>query len=111
MRIRLVDAPLAIPRYRQVRLPTVAAEFAPFADVEINDENIEPIDYSPVDLVGFTAQTYNAPRAIFLSSRFRKMGIKTILGGPYATTAPEAALAHFDAVVVGEVEGARAEDL
>ena len=105
MRIRLVDTPLAVPRYRQVRLPTVAAELAPFADVEINDENIEPIDYSPVDLVGFTAQAFNAPRAIFLSARFRKMGVKTIVGGPWPTTAPQAALEHFDAAVVGEVEG------
>ena len=64
MKIRLIESPLALPKYRQVRLPTVAAEFAPYADVEINDENIEPIDVSDVDLVGFTAQAYNAPRAI-----------------------------------------------
>jgi radical SAM superfamily enzyme YgiQ (UPF0313 family) len=105
MKIRLVDTPLTIPRYRQIRLPTVAAEFSPYAEIEINDENIEPIDESPVDLVGFTAQAYNAPRAIHLSEKFRAKGIKTIVGGPYATAVGEEALKYFDAVVVGEVEG------
>ena len=32
-------------------------------------------------------------------------GNETILGGPYATTMRDRALKHFDAVVVGEVEG------
>jgi radical SAM superfamily enzyme YgiQ (UPF0313 family) len=105
MRIRLIDTPLAIPRYRQVRLPTVAAELSPYADVEINDENIEPVDYSPVDLVGITAQAYNAPRAIHLARRFKELGMKTILGGPLATGTGAQMLAHFDAVVLGEVEG------
>jgi radical SAM superfamily enzyme YgiQ (UPF0313 family) len=105
MKIRLIESPLAIPRYRQIRLPTVAAEFSPHAEVEINDENIERLDFSPVDLVGFTAQVYNAPRAIFLADKFRQQGIKTIIGGPYATAMGEKLLSHFDAVVVGEVEG------
>ncbi len=105
MKVRLIDIPLAIPRYRQIRLPTVAAEFTPYADVEINDENIEPVDFSPVDLVGFTAQAYNAPRAIHLSKKFRQIGIPTVVGGPYATALPDQALKHFDAVVAGEVEG------
>jgi len=105
MKIRLIETPLAIPKYRQIRLPTVAAEFTPYADIEINDENIEPIDYSPVDIVGFTAQAYNAPRAIYLSQKFKAIGVKTIVGGPYATAMKDHALNYFDAVVVGEVEG------
>ena len=104
MNIRLIETPLAVPRYRQVRLPTVAAEFAPYARVEINDENIEPVDYSPVDLVGITAQAYNAPRAMHLADKFRSLGIPVILGGP-ASFMTGMALEHFDAVVVGEVEG------
>ncbi|MBI2568051.1 MAG: radical SAM protein [Candidatus Schekmanbacteria bacterium] len=105
MNIRLIESPLAIPRYRQVRLPTVAAELAPGADVEINDANLEPVDYSRADVVGFTAQAYNAPWAIQVAARFRELGIPTMVGGPYATSAGEAALQHFDAVVVGEIEG------
>lgn len=105
MKIRLIESPLAIPRYRQVRLPTVAAELAPYAEVTINDENVEPLETSPVDLVGFTAQVYNVHRAVALSGEFRARGIKTILGGPQATAMPQWALQHFDAVVVGEVEG------
>jgi len=105
MKIRLIESPLAIPKYRQIRLPTVAAAFTPFADVEINDENIEPINEEPVDIVGFTAQAYNADRAIYLSKRFRSLGIKTIVGGPYATAFGKNALNFFDAVIVGEIEG------
>ncbi|MFC1707454.1 radical SAM protein [Planctomycetota bacterium] len=105
MKVRLIESPLAIPRYRQVRLPQVAGELSPFAEVEINDENVEPVDFSPVDVVGFTAQSYNAPRAIHLAKRFREMGVQTIVGGPYATAMPKEALQHFDAVVSGEIEG------
>jgi len=105
MHIRLMDMPLAVPRYRQVRLPTVAAELAPWADVSINDTNIEPADLSATDLVGFTAQPYNVGRAIHLAGHFRAQGVKTIIGGPHATTMRDKLLAHFDAVVVGEVEG------
>jgi radical SAM superfamily enzyme YgiQ (UPF0313 family) len=104
MRVRLIDMPLAIPRYRQVRLPTVAAEIGRYAEVEINDENIESVDFSPADLVGISAQAYNFPRALYLADRFRELGMRTLLGGP-ASVMAEQALEHFDAVVVGEVEG------
>ena len=105
MKVRLMETPLAVPRYRQVRLPTVAAELAPYADVTINDENVERVDLSPTDLVGFTAQPYNVGRAIHLARHFRAQGTKTIIGGPHATTMRDRLLEHFDAVVVGEVEG------
>ncbi len=104
MIVRLIDMPLAIPRYRQVRLPTVAAEIGRYAEVEINDENIEPVNFSAADLIGISAQAYNFPRALYLADRFRELGIPTILGGP-ASVMTDRALEHFDAVVVGEVEG------
>ncbi len=105
MRVRLMETPLAVPKYRQVRLPTVAAELAPFAEVEINDENVEPLDMSPVDVAAFTAQPYNIGRAIQLAKRFRAQGTRTLIGGPHATIVGAKLLEHFDAVVVGELEG------
>ncbi|MEW5733208.1 MAG: radical SAM protein [Thermodesulfobacteriota bacterium] len=105
MHIRLIETSLAIGRYRQVRLPTVAAELAPYCDVSINDENIEPVDFSPADAVGITAQAYNAPRAVAIAAEFRRRGIPVFAGGPYATAMAQRGLAHFDAVVAGEVEG------
>jgi len=104
-KMRLIQPSIAIPKYRQLRLPTVAAEFSQYIEVEINDENIEPLDLSDVDLVGLTCQTYNAHRAFYISQQFRKMGIKTIIGGVFATAMPEKALNYFDSVVIGEVEG------
>ncbi|MFH2099107.1 MAG: radical SAM protein, partial [Pseudomonadota bacterium] len=103
--VRLVQPAIAIPRYRQLRMPVVGAELAPYADVSVNDENVEALDFSPVDLAGLTCQTYNADRAFWIADRFREQGVKTILGGVFATAMPEKALEHFDAVVVGELEG------
>ncbi|MFC1679377.1 B12-binding domain-containing radical SAM protein [Elusimicrobiota bacterium] len=105
MKMRLIQPAVAIPRYRMLRMPVIAAEFCDHIDVEINDENIDEIDYSPVDLVGLTCQTYNSYRAFYIANRFRERGVKTILGGVFATAMPEMALEHFDSVVVGEVEG------
>ena len=104
-KMRLIQPSIAIPKYRQLRLPTVAAEFSPYMDVEINDENIEPLDFSPVDCIGITCQTYNAYRAFYISEQFRKQGVKTILGGVFATAMPQEASKYFDSVVMGEVEG------
>ncbi|MFC2061620.1 radical SAM protein [Elusimicrobiota bacterium] len=103
--MRLIQPAVIIPRYRMLRMPVVAAEFSQYIDVEINDENIEKLDLSEVDLVGLTCQSYNAYRAFYISEEFRKKGVKTILGGVFATAMPEMALEYFDSVVVGEVEG------
>ncbi|MFC2048693.1 radical SAM protein [Elusimicrobiota bacterium] len=104
-KMRLIQPPVLIPHYRMLRMPAIAAEFSPHIDVEINDENVGKLDFSEVDLVGLTCQSYNAYRAFFISEEFRKKGIKTILGGVFATAMPEKSLEHFDSVVVGEVEG------
>ncbi len=41
MKIRLIQPQIVIPRYRQLRLPAVAAELSQYAEVEINDEKID----------------------------------------------------------------------
>ncbi len=104
-KMRLIQPAVLVPRYRMLRMTVIAAEFSQYIDVEINDENIEKLDLSDVDLVGLTCQTYNAQRAFFISEEFRKKGVKTILGGVFATAMPEKALQHFDSVVLGELEG------
>ena len=56
------------------------------------------------DLVAITIQTYTARRAYEIADCFRARGIPVVAGGYHATFLPEEALAHADAVVVGDAE-------
>ncbi len=106
MRLRLIQPPLVQPRYRQLTLAVVGAEFAAQGfDVEVCDENLDELDFSPVDLVGITCHVYNAPRAFEIAARFRQMGVPVLFGGTFPTVAPELVASHCDSVVVGELEG------
>lgn len=51
MIVRLIDISMAFPRYRQVRLPTVAAGIGRYVEVKIKDENIEPVAFSPAGML------------------------------------------------------------
>jgi radical SAM superfamily enzyme YgiQ (UPF0313 family) len=74
-------------------------------DVQIVDENIEPINFSDkYDLVGITAMTQQATRAYQIADEFRKRGIPVTIGGIHATILPEEAKSHCDSVVIGESE-------
>jgi len=75
-------------------------------DVSITDECVKPIDFEKdVDLVGLTAYTNSAPRAYEIADAFRRRGVTVVMGGVHASTLPEEALEHCDAVVIGEAEG------
>jgi radical SAM superfamily enzyme YgiQ (UPF0313 family) len=86
-------------------LPCLAAEFAPWCDVEVNDQNVEPVDYSDCDLVGISLLVYNAPLGYEIARRFRERGIPVMMGGSWPTVSPHLVEPYCDAVVVGEVEG------
>ena len=75
-------------------------------EVSITDECVESIDFErDVDLVGLTAFTNSAPRAYEIADAFRRRGVTVVMGGIHASTLPEEASDHCDAVVVGEAEG------
>jgi radical SAM superfamily enzyme YgiQ (UPF0313 family) len=75
-------------------------------DIRIVDETIEDINFEvDADLVAITCMTPLAPRAYEISSRFREMGSKVVLGGVHPSMMPEEAARFADAVVVGEGEG------
>ncbi|MEZ4648977.1 MAG: radical SAM protein [Candidatus Eisenbacteria bacterium] len=93
--------------FRFSMLPSlyVAASMPPDVETRIVDEDVEPIDFGDdVDLVGISLMTFNAPRAYEVADRFRARGVPVILGGYHPTFLPEEALAHADAVCVGEAE-------
>ena len=110
MKIRLIAPFTGVKGYRVLSLPCVAAELEPYGEVQINDQNVEPIDDSDADLVGITVFIYNLPFAAKIAREFRGRGIPVIFGGSAASVMPpELLLPHCDSVCVGEVEGLGAE--
>ena len=83
----------------------VAALTPPGWEVRIIDEKVEPLDLNQAaDLVGITAMTPTAPRGYAIADAFRRRGIRVVMGGMHVSKLPEEALAHCDAVVMGEAE-------
>jgi radical SAM superfamily enzyme YgiQ (UPF0313 family) len=90
----------------RMSLPLLASLTPPENQVEIIDEHFDEIPFdTPADLIGIGFMTLHAPRAYQIGDEFRKRGKKVVMGGIHASTLPEEALAHSDAVVVGEAEG------
>ena len=73
-------------------------------DLALIDENWEPFEFAPADLVGITAFTASASRAYTIAAEYRKAGIPVVMGGIHASMGPEEALQYVDAVVIGEAE-------
>ena len=74
--------------------------------IEMRDDRLTPADRSTdADVVAFSFFTAAASRAFELAAYFRSIGKKTVAGGIFPTAMPDDAMAHFDAVVVGEGEG------
>ncbi|MBZ0165832.1 MAG: radical SAM protein, partial [Candidatus Omnitrophica bacterium] len=76
-------------------------------DIEKNffDDRLELIDYdTETDLVAITVETYTARRAYDIAQRFRRRGVRVVMGGYHPTHLPEEAAQHADAVVIGNAE-------
>jgi radical SAM superfamily enzyme YgiQ (UPF0313 family) len=74
-------------------------------EVVLTDENIETIDFDlKADLVGISAMTSYVNRGYEIADEFRSRGIPVVMGGVHPSFMPQEALAHCDAVVIGEVE-------
>ncbi|MFP4210970.1 MAG: B12-binding domain-containing radical SAM protein [Alkalispirochaeta sp.] len=86
-------------------LPTIAGLTPDDHDVMIRDENHREIDFAvPVDIVGLTGMTQQAPRAYEIADEFRRRGVHVAMGGIHATVMPDEALEHVDTVFIGEAE-------
>lgn len=108
--VRVTHESPEVPRREMLRfsvlsLTTVAAVTPAGHDVQIVDENVEPLSFdADTDLVGVTFMTALAPRAYEIAREFRRRG-KTVIGGGYHPTLnPEEAVRHFDSIVVGDAE-------
>ncbi|MFQ5664332.1 MAG: B12-binding domain-containing radical SAM protein [Terriglobia bacterium] len=88
-----------------LNLAVLAAYTPSDIEVQIIDESVEPIDFdTEANLIGITAMTNMAPAAYHIADKFRARGKTVVLGGVHVTVAPQEAVAHCDAVVVGEAE-------
>ena len=88
-------------------LALVAALTPPHYTITIVDEEIDTIPTSRrFDIVGITAFSNTIDRACAIADTFRSRGSVVVMGGAQVTFAPEDALLHADAVVLGEAEGA-----
>lgn len=93
--------------WKPLSLLMLARVTPPEWELTIIDENVRRVDYEALptpDLVGITAFTSQAPRAYVIAERFRKRGVKVIMGGIHASMCPEEALGHVDTVVTKEAE-------
>jgi len=113
------DILLINPRYRRnpcssagrhaltpsLALPMIAAVTPADYRVRFHDENIAlrgaPLHPLP-EVVGITVHTAFAARAYALADRYRRHGVRVVLGGLHVTARPEEARFHADAVVVGD---------
>jgi radical SAM superfamily enzyme YgiQ (UPF0313 family) len=89
-----------------LNLAVLAALAEPwFDEIRIVEEEFEPLDLmQPVDLVGITMMTCQAPRGYWIADHFRRRGVPVICGGSHASFMVDECLEHFDSVVVNEAE-------
>ncbi len=86
-------------------LPTIAGLTPDYHTISICDEHVTPIDFdAPLDVVGLTGMTQQAPRAYEIADEFRRRGVYVAMGGIHATVLPDEALGHVDTVFTGEAE-------
>jgi radical SAM superfamily enzyme YgiQ (UPF0313 family) len=122
LKIRLIDPAYKHPYFShsqkvikniwfaRLTLTTLAALTPPEVEVNITDENVDPIDFEEeVDMVWVTGMIMHAPRAYEIARRFRERGIPVVMGGPHASSLPLEAKEHVDAVVIGEAENVWAD--
>ncbi len=100
-------APRKILRFSLLSLLSVAAATPDRHEIELCDENVEPMKWeTDADVIGISFMTSLAPRAYELADFFRARGRVVVAGGYHPTFMPQEALEHFDAVVAGEAEEA-----
>ena len=76
-------------------------------EIAFYDDKVEAIPETlEADLVAMNVETFTARRAYELAARFRQQGKRLVMGGYHPTFLPDEALAHADAIVVGDAEGA-----
>jgi len=88
-------------------LVTVAALCPPTWSLRLLDhafDEVSDADISACDLVMVSAMHAQRADAIAILRQARRLGVRTFIGGPWASSDPEASLLEADHVMVGEAE-------
>ncbi|HVT45513.1 MAG TPA: radical SAM protein [Thermoanaerobaculia bacterium] len=98
-----------LPGKRAVNPPLGLATLAALSpagwEIEIIDENVEPIPREPqADVIGICGMGVQFPRQRELLAHFHERGYFVVAGGSYASLCPELYADLADAVVAGEAE-------
>lgn len=107
MRKRPMDTDIKIHMAPPLGLLTIVNLLRDVHQVELENENIQPIRYEDTpDIVGISVTVDTLPDAIKIAAQFRKKGCIVVAGGIHITTAtdlvPEGV---FDVLSVGAAEG------
>jgi radical SAM superfamily enzyme YgiQ (UPF0313 family) len=105
--LQIAPATKAVLVNRNITLEALANICEDDHDVETRDEffgQVRPEDCSGFDLVGISIFTATARRGYQLADGLRARGVTVILGGAHVNACSEEALAHADAIVLGEAE-------
>jgi pyruvate-formate lyase-activating enzyme len=87
--------------------PLIAALLPPEADVVVINDTWDDPDWSRAyDLVFISSMHADFDRARQISHYYRNRGAQTVVGGVMASTYPSLAAPYFDAIVIGDPEGA-----
>jgi radical SAM superfamily enzyme YgiQ (UPF0313 family) len=112
MKIRIVVS--YVPRYRNGHRwhfapPVTAIHLAALVpkehEVEVVHEQVREVPArADVDVVAITFFSGFARRAYDLADAYRRLGVTVIMGGPHVTYWQDEALAHADAIAIGEAD-------
>lgn len=80
--------------------------------VRVLHQQVQPVNFeTDADLIALAFFSGFADLAYQLADEFRARGKRVVMGGPHVTFWPEEALAHSDAIVIGEAEAVWAQML
>ncbi|MFO0935457.1 MAG: cobalamin-dependent protein [Gemmataceae bacterium] len=71
---------------------------------EADQDGTEPAELYTCDLVAISTFSAQVFEAYAVADRLRKTGVRVVMGGLHVSVLPEEALAHADAIIIGEGE-------
>ena len=84
----------------------ILAARSPGWEIAFHDEKAEALPHGDQpELAALSVETFTAHRAYAIADAYRARGVPVVMGGYHPTFLPEEALAHADAVVIGDAEG------
>ncbi|WP_368076418.1 cobalamin-dependent protein [Clostridium tyrobutyricum] len=95
-----------VNNFIQITMPYLAAfiDESKYNIFLIDEYNEKILFKNTYDVVAITVNTCNANHCYEISSKFRKLGVKIVFGGPHATLLPEEVSKYCDYVIIGEGE-------